>query len=107
MALTWPDLGEIAALLSAHSPLGLTLTTLSTLMGEFRKQLSLRNEQMVSTALFTCSRKWRLGCRNSVMNLSRSLAGVWQRRAGCRENPGRASSRWGPRGRQAPPYDVL
>lgn len=32
---------------------GLTLTTLSTLMGEFRKQLSLRNEQMVSTALFT------------------------------------------------------
>lgn len=32
---------------------GLTLTTLSTLMGEFWKQFSLRNEQMVSTALFT------------------------------------------------------
>lgn len=32
---------------------GLTLTTLSTLMAEFRKQFSLRNEQMASTALFT------------------------------------------------------
>lgn len=37
----------------AHSSLELTLTTLSTLMGEFWKQLSLRKEQMVSTALFT------------------------------------------------------
>lgn len=32
---------------------GLTLTTLSTLIAEFWKQFSLRNEQMVSTALFT------------------------------------------------------
>lgn len=56
---------------------GLTLTTLSTLMGEFRKQFSLRNEQIVSTALFTWARNWRLGWRNSLMNLSRSPAGVW------------------------------
>lgn len=32
---------------------GLTLTTLSTLMGEFRKQFSFRKEHMVSTAFFT------------------------------------------------------
>lgn len=65
---------------------GLTLTALSTLMGEFRKQFSLRKAQMVLTALFTWARKWRLGCRNWQMNLSRSLAGVWWRRAGCGES---------------------
>lgn len=56
---------------------GLTLTTLSTLMAEFWKQFSFRNEQMVSTALFTWAKNWRLGWRKSLMNLSRSPAGVW------------------------------
>lgn len=55
----------------------LTLTALMTFMElTFRKQFSLRNEQMMSTALLISSRKSLSGWRNSLMNLSKKWLGV-------------------------------
>lgn len=57
---------------------GLTFTTLDTRTPwrAYRKHLSFRKVQMMSTASLTCLRKSSFGRRRSSMNLSRDLAGV-------------------------------
>jgi hypothetical protein len=60
----------------------LTLTTFWTLVGEYRKQFSLRKSQIMLTALRTCPRKSLLGWRKSLMNLSRRWLGVMKSGAG-------------------------